>query len=317
MEGLPVYQPPEKLDEVLDITRAYPVNAGHMLYDKCIVETETGNYFVKTSDDSLLTEEYHARKMWEYLIKEAYAYDLLAQNGFTHIPKATLHHRSLILEAHSAEDGWEWECPPLMQEQYAHDVLSVLKELEQVHINDELQEVDPKPSPDKLLFRGWQTLGKDEHTKIQSQIDRFTPQLHPHVVHGTRMLQQLLEPQETKSIMSRLEKYIQQPSTTIAHFDARQTNIAWHPEKGVRIVDWSWVSAGQRHSDSTMFLIDLHKSNVPTDAYMKEHFNADHALLLIGYWLARCIEPSPSKDNTVRFHQLASAITAADLLTKY
>ncbi len=320
METLPVVEKiPDRLNDILDISSIQRVDAGHMMYDKCLVETPTGSYFVKTSDDSLLTDPYHARKMWEYLVKEAFAYDILAQNGFDHIPDAQLHHRSLILETHSPKDGWQWEAPMNASHEYVQDVLTVLKELETVPVASQLQEIDPKGSLDRLLKKGWGKINNSEATDISSRIQYFGDQLHPHVLSGTEYLYDLLAPNSIEVTRSRLRTYTQIPTNTIAHFDARQNNIAWHPEKGVRLVDMSWISNGPTRSDTTMFLIDLHKSGVHIEPYLTpEYFDRDHAMLLIGYWLARCAEPSPpNSGSNVRFHQLASAVTAASLLSNY
>ena len=71
---------------------------------------------------------------------------------------------------------------------------------------------------------------------------------------------------------------------------------------------------GLPNSDTTMFLVDLTKSGIDVSEYLDRYFNPDHAHILIGFWLARALEP-PSKSNPeVRLHQLASAITAYNLI---
>lgn len=228
-----------------------------------------------------------------------------------------MHHHSLILEAHLPEDGWFWNVPAANPKPYIEDVMGALVDLENINGSDELTMVDPDGSAQLLLRKGWGTISKEQIGRIRQNLEANIAQLHPHVVRGTEVLDSFLNLQSIECLYTELYRYVDQPVSSIAHFDARQSNIAWHSKHGVRIVDWSWASAGSKGSDTTMFLIDLHKSNIDITYHMKQYFDPDHALLLIGYWLARCIEPSPSTDNTVRFHQLASAVSAADLLVSY
>jgi thiamine kinase-like enzyme len=100
------------------------------------------------------------------------------------------------------------------------------------------------------------------------------------------------------------------------HHDLRQANLAWHPQLGVKIIDWSWAGTGRKYSDTTTLLIDLHKSGHDVEKYL-DYFNPDHALTLIGFWLAHSLWPTKSDDDSVRFHQVVSAISAYNLLMKY
>ena len=64
-----------------------------------------------------------------------------------------------------------------------------------------------------------------------------------------------------------------------------------------------------------MFIIDLHKAGIDVSDYLDDNFDENHAKLLIGYWLARSAEPAYNNSGNVRFHQFASAVSAASLLT--
>jgi hypothetical protein len=140
------------LDRNLDIVNISDVNAGHMMYQKLRIQSANGDlYFVKTSDDSLLTDKTEADKMWQYLIKEQYAYDILDRNGFTHIPKVELDNRSLVMEYLANDQGWYWNAPDKESDKYVSDVLSALGELENLPISEELDQVESLTSTQKTI----------------------------------------------------------------------------------------------------------------------------------------------------------------------
>ena len=74
------------------------------------------------------------------------------------------------------------------------------------------------------------------------------------------------------------------------------------------------LSIGAERADSTSLLVDLHKSGHDIRRHLTTHFNSEHAHLQLGYLLSRAIAPSYDEFSTVRFHQLASAISTFDLL---
>jgi len=100
----------------------------------------------------------------------------------------------------------------------------------------------------------------------------------------------------------------------LSHHDARQANIAWHPDHGAKLVDWSWADIGPKNSDATNFLIDLTKSGHDVEKYLKTYFNEDHAMVLMGFWLSHSLWPSHGNQSQVRFHQFTSAVASYQLL---
>jgi len=100
----------------------------------------------------------------------------------------------------------------------------------------------------------------------------------------------------------------------MAHNDARQSNIAWHENEGVRMVDWSWADPAPEHADTTMFLVDLAKSGHDVTPYMYS-INKEYLVTLIGFWLAHSIWETRDGSTTVREQQVASAVAAYQLLT--
>jgi thiamine kinase-like enzyme len=106
---------------------------------------------------------------------------------------------------------------------------------------------------------------------------------------------------------------IPESPSVFSHHDARQANIAWHPEHGVRVVDWSWAGYGLERADTTTFLIDLHKSGVDISSYMNNYSNSTHTLLQAGFLLGHSLWPASPSSKTVRAHQLISAASAFDI----
>jgi hypothetical protein len=308
---------PDAINDLFDITSVKPMVGGHMVYGKCLITTTDGaEYFVKTSDDALLTDDVQAQKMWEYLIKEYYVYDILQREGYEYSPSATMHSRSIVLDALSPDKGWQWEAPLDDPDAYVDDVLQALTDFSHVPAAAEMRRVDTDGSMASLLRNGWNALDKHGDALTRARMPLFVPKLHDHVRGGLDLVNNLLNPASVSRHVELLAPDTQETFTTICHFDARQPNIAWHPDRGVQIVDMSWVDGGPAKADTTMFLIDLHKSGVDVQPYMDEYFDAGHALLLMGYWLARCGLEPPDGELTVRFHQFASAVSAADLLSR-
>ena len=63
-----------------------------------------------------------------------------------------------------------------------------------------------------------------------------------------------------------------------------------------------------------MLLIDLKKSGIKIPKESLRYFDAEHAALMFGYWLARSTEPHREGKESVRFHQLVSALSAFQLI---
>jgi hypothetical protein len=307
--------PPELLQEV-SVQTCMPVDSGHMAYGKYLIGTaDGGRLFAKISDPSLLTDDAQASRMWEYLVKEQMVYDTLARHKFTHIPTTRLIGKTLVMEA-LCDDEWFWEAPTTRD--YTESVLWVLGELSDVSAAQDLARFENERIMSTLLTGGWRALYGANSSRIMTRYEQFAPHIHEHVRGGLSVIEQTVHPDNIDAELDELTAYTERQYRTIAHFDARQPNIAWHPNRyGALLVDMSWVDAGPPLADTTMFLIDLHKSNRTVEPYLDEHFDAKHARLLMGYWLGRCVlNPPQGGDLTVRFHQFASAVSAADLLLR-
>ena len=122
--------------------------------------------------------------------------------------------------------------------------------------------------------------------------------------------------EEVQHLQQEASSLSRTPPLLPAHNDARQSNIAWHPEQGVRIVDWSWADPAPKNADATMFLIDLAKSGHDVSGHLAR-FNRDYAVILAGFWLAHSTWQARDAGSTVREHQVASAASALELIRAF
>ena len=122
--------------------------------------------------------------------------------------------------------------------------------------------------------------------------------------------------EEVQHLQQEASSLSRTPPLLPAHNDARQSNIAWHPEQGVRIVDWSWADPAPKNADATMFLIDLAKSGHDVSGHLAR-FNRDYAIVLAGFWLAHSTWQARDAGSTVREHQVASAASALELIRAF
>lgn len=308
-------EPPITTAEAPTIT---PITAGHMLYRKCIVDDGGEPIFIKAFDDQLYTDERSQAHSKLYLEKEFAAYESLRDAGYPHIPSSVAYeNNSLFLSAHLPDAGWHWEVPTDESHRtpYVDGIMAALQSLETTPF--QVPDNGRPGAIEEFIADGWQAL-TDEATRqaISERLRSFASDFHPHVQAGTEWLLTLLQDPTIERHHNQAQQFAQLPRPHTAHFDARQSNIAWHPEQGVSVVDWSWASPAPAGCDTTMFAIDLYKSGYQLDAKHDARFNPAFAHLLMGYWLARSITPTPTDDLTVRFHQLAAAASTATLLMR-
>lgn len=290
-------------------TQQLPVLGGHMSYKKSIHVNDSEKIFVKKFVQTADLTEVQSQHAIAYLQKENSIINQLS--AIDTVPEhAELISSSLILPAYLEDLGWHWQVPedPEMREKYIDDILSALTEKESLKINFASSVV--APSQQTLEENGWQKLAKiaDLESQVTDKLKQLKSKLHPMTFSSGYGLAD-----DLGDLINKYKPIDSKDLTAFSHHDARQHNIAWHPEHGVRIVDWSWAGIGLPSSDTTMFLIDLTKSEIDISQYLDKYFNSQHAHTLIGYWLSRSLE-APNKSNPeVRLHQLASAITAYNL----
>lgn len=275
------------------------VTGSHMPYRKCIVSGDGRQQFIKQwqpIDGHTPAWVDHARL---YLEKEAAVYDQLAAQNYPYTPTHSYDATAdcLILEALQPDDGWQWRAPYDATDRYINDAFAALDALP--NITADHPEI--RASHDTLLKEGWGDMAPREET-VMAHLDGMGSDAAADlraIIGAHRYIAALLETAEP---------------THLAHHDCRQSNIAWHAEHGVRLVDWSWASAGLVDADHTALLIDLHKYGHDVAPYLAR-FNPVHALLLIGFWLSHSTYPA-GPDPRVREQQIASSIAACELLRR-
>jgi hypothetical protein len=271
-----------------------------MGYSRQII-TLPGNQsiFVKQHDADKFNDnerEYHSRR---YLLKEHAVYEWLkTTDAHRYIPRRTelSGDTTLTMDAYRKEDGWQWRVPPdeSVRERYIEDALGAAESLNQLaHI----------PSIEHGVRNTCVSIEQEGWSVFESKEQRIREMLAEFGDDGISLANKL----EELSVAAR--QIPARPNDSFAHHDFRQSNIAWHPVHGVRIVDWSWAGPAFEQSDTTSFLIDLAKSGVDITKYMY-HINDDHALRLIGFWLSHAVDRPAPGNNNVRVQQMLSAITA-------
>ncbi len=289
-------------------------SGGHMGYEHSIITTESGrNLFLKHHDDNVFTDSLKKSRSPLYLQKEAILYDHLANHAPDVIPTGVqmIGEHSLVMEGLTLDKGWRWRVNNESLGQYIDDTIERLLELESVPIVPEPFDYTIKPSHITHAEEGWKSIDKQTREEIASHLQTTQPHIRSLELRDatTGLIESLTALQMTAANLPEPDELF------FAHHDLRQANIAWHPEHGTKIVDWSWAGPGRKHSDITTLLIDLYKYGHDVTDYM-QYFNNDHALTLIGFWLAHSILPSANDNNGVRFQQVLSAASAYDLLAK-
>lgn len=296
------------------LTAINQASGGHMGYDRSILTTESGaRYFVKQHSDDSFTDELKRSRSRLYLQKEYLLYDHLQVHAPAVIPTGVqlVGNQSLVMEGLASEQGWKWRAPKEHVAKYTVDIIRALEQITPIPVLEEPFAYTIKPSYETHIEEGWQAITDDTLTDIRAKITAFAdsirrPEFRIVATQLTSDLPRLA--QAASNITDPNEFYF-------THHDLRQANVAWHPEHGAKIVDWSWAGPGRKLSDTTTLLIDLHKSGHDVRSYM-QYFDRDHALTLIGFWLAHSLYPTPSDDNSVRFQQVLSAVSAYDLLVE-
>lgn len=287
------------------------IQAGHMAYRHYIASHNGSEVFIKEHDAQQFTDPHREAHSRSYLVKEYSTYEHLRRHGFTSIPEEfTLLEDTLLAMNHlSQAEGWIWQAPEENNLRYIEDVLSSLNTLQTIQpIDPSLTEHNISASYETFWREGWDVMDDTVIEKVIKRVNELTSNWHPiHKEHASQLVHSL------QSIRLHSTKIDRNPNMYFSHNDARQSNIAWHPKKGTRIVDWSWADVAPKNADTTMFLIDLAKSGHDISAY-KHELNQDFAVTLIGFWLAHSIWETRDSNTTVREHQIASASVAFQLL---
>lgn len=289
----------EQLAYCLEQSNTSQPTGGHMGYERTVVHMPHQAVFIKQHNAQHFTDgerEAHSR---HYLQKEYAVYTQLQQHPHLPCNVQLVGDSMLLLEAYTDENDWHWRAPEdtLLQDRYITETLAALAQLRTATYTDTSMVA---PTHITLKKEGWECYGEHRTAIITA--------LAASPIAATNEL--------AATIDSVYEQYIatpERPLDSFCHGDLRQSNMAWHPTEGVRMVDWSWAGKSASGLDATSFLIDLAKSGIDVRQY-KKHFAIDQALLLIGFWLHHSTWPTHGGDTTVRQQQIASAVTAWQLV---
>lgn len=288
-----------------------PLHLGHMAYDHYITEFNTTKAFVKQHNAALFTDAYREAHSRAYLAKEFWCYEHLRTQSFPHIPEgAVFVDDSLLALTHLApNEGWHWRAPKESAATYIADVLASFSHLQSLDYPDTAPFHETiHPTYATFWEEGWDTFDESVLASVKERLATFSQNWEQQQQIAAQVLIESLE-----TLLEHAQQQNKYPTLRFAHNDARQSNIAWHPTKGVRLVDWSWADKAPENADATMFLIDMKKAGFDIGPYC-QHLNHDYMRTLIGFWLAHSIEPTRDGSTKVREHQAASACTAFTLL---
>jgi hypothetical protein len=279
-----------------------PVEGGYMQYDKWIVESDGKCVFTKDCP----RDNHRTHELLRYIKKEAGVMAHLRRNGFTHLPHSSLFHDNrLIMDAIRREDDWQWQLDQHFIDTQMGYTLEALGELESMPLPPSTY--DFEDSYTSFVEEGWNVFDETTHRALIDTYATLAATLSPQSEAAAQEL--LVIAPELRS----LAKMLPRPEAFVfCHHDIRESNFAWHPNGGLRIIDWSWAGPGLPGSDATRLLIDLHKNGLNVDAY-RRYISPEHCLNLIGFWLTRSTLPNQGADG-LREQQFISALNAYELL---
>jgi ADP-ribose pyrophosphatase YjhB (NUDIX family) len=316
-KALEIQSKPRTIEEILSIPaedrEITIIDAGHMAYGHFFTRHQNDHLFVKAHDSSRFSDAFREAHSRAYLQKEYTLFHHLKQQHFNYIPDrvALIDDTVLAMDALHSDDGWQWRAPkqPEALDQYIHDTLEAF---------NQLQLVTPPAQPEyhnsikdtysTIWEEGWDSIDDESLQRIIDKIRGFSNKWKEEQIDLSEALIASLS-----DIMNQTSHQARDEQLFMAHNDARQSNIAWHPNRGTRLVDWSWGDIGPQNADATMFLIDLVKSGHDVTPYLPT-INQDYAQVLIGFWLSHSLWETRDGSQTVREHQVASAVAAYKVL---
>lgn len=279
------------------------VDGGHMNYAKNMIITPDQSLFIKSYEGGG-DVDWHMSA----LHKESAIMGHLRTSHYPHLP-AFSHATGpdLFMQALPPDYGWYWRAPKQMIDAYIRDCLDAFTTLEQMPVPADITNIPSTMNAHRS--EGWQTFDDDRLSMLTDFVDQQTSRLRPASQKTARRL---------LADIPRLQRIAKDnplpDSFVFCHHDARQANIAWHPEHGVRIVDWNWADIGRPGSDATMLLVDLHKHGHDISAY-HHAISTEHCVTLIGFWLYHALQPIGEREPSIRLHQFISALSAYEVLT--
>ena len=282
------------------------INGGHMQYDKIIATKNDHSVFIKQTSTSY--DDIKRNRLRQYLRKEAFTTSYLRCHGYSGIPSRSIlrDDDTFIMETMTPDEGWLWRAKNETLDIYIKSAKEKFDELENIPLPPDTFDIES--SRDSFIKEGWASLDEQKRAKLRELslgfLDRLTP-------HSQNIAKKLLA--DLPALLNAGSRHSDIKKLVFCHHDIRQSNMAWHPKRGTKLIDWSWSGPGESGSDITSLLIDLHKSGHNISNYYKE-INLDHCLTLMGFWLNHATWPYRG-DDTLRFQQFLSALSAYEIYT--
>jgi len=316
-KALEMQNKPRTIEEILSVPaedrEVIIIDAGHMAYDHYFTRHQNDHLFVKAHDSSRFSDAFREAHSRAYLQKEYSLFHHLQENNFVFLPErvALIEDTLLAMDALHPDEGWQWRAPQQSEafDLYVTDTIGAFNALQTITppLHPEYHN-SIKDTYSTIWEEGWDSIDDASLEKIVSKIRGFSNNWNSEQFEVSERLIETLP-----SIQERVRNQTRDEQLFMAHNDARQSNIAWHPEHGTRLVDWSWGDTSPKDADATMFLIDLVKSGKDVTPHLAS-INQDYAQVLIGFWLAHSLWETRDGSQTVREHQVASAVAAYKLL---
>ena len=282
------------------------INGGHMQYDKIIATKNDHSVFIKRT--STRYDDIKRNRLRQYLRKEAFTMSYLRCHGYSGIPSRSIlrDDDTFIMDTMTSNEGWLWRAKSETLDTYIKSAKEKFDELENIPLPPDTFDIES--SRDSFIKEGWASLDEQKIAKLRELSLGFLDRLTPHSQNiAKKLLADLPALLNTGGLYSDIKKLV------FCHHDIRQSNMAWHPKRGTKLIDWSWSGPGKSGSDITSLLIDLHKSGHNISNYYKE-INLDHCLTLMGFWLNHATWPYRG-DDTLRFQQFLSVLSAYEIYT--
>ena len=282
------------------------INGGHMQYDKIIATKNDHSVFIKQT--STRYDDIKRNRLRQYLRKEAFTTSYLRCHGYSGIPSRSIlrDDDTFIMETMTPDEGWLWRAKNETLDIYIKSAKEKFDELENILVPPDTFDIES--SRDSFIKEGWVSLDEQKIAKLRELSLGFLDRLTPHSQNITKKLLA-----DLPALLNAGGRHSDIKKLVFCHHDIRQSNMAWHPKRGTKLIDWSWSGPGEPGSDITSLLIDLHKSGHNISNYYKE-INLDHCLTLMGFWLNHATWPYRS-DDTLRFQQFLSALSAYEIYT--
>ena len=282
------------------------INGGHMQYDKIIATKNDHSVFIKQTSTSY--DDIKRNRLRQYLRKEAFTTSYLRCHGYSGIPSRSIlrDDDTFIMETMTPDEGWLWRAKNETLDAYVKSAKEKFDELENIPLPPDTFDIES--SHDSFIKEGWASLDEQKIAKLRELSLGFLDRLTPHSQNITKKLLA-----DSPALLNAGGRHSDIKKLVFCHHDIRQSNMAWHPKRGTKLIDWSWSGPGESGSDITSLLIDLHKSGHNISNYYKE-INLDHCLTLMGFWLNHATWPYRG-DDTLRFQQFLSALSAYEIYT--